>query len=182
MPSHKKLENLPVSVSILSPEVTVESYTHYLGLMHDVVADAEANIFPALNNLVPDLHARNKRMQLEADLVHSGTAKPDFKKVFCSGNFSEPFALGVLYVIEGSSLGGRFILNNISSTLGFDADNGARYFSGYGNKTGQMWKSFLQTLTDYEARAGNSDEIIAGADYAFRAIHEHFSLYSRYED
>lgn len=44
--SHKKLEELPVSMSIMSPNMKVEDYTYYLSLMHDVHNDTEGFIFP----------------------------------------------------------------------------------------------------------------------------------------
>jgi len=179
MESHKALEKLPVSASILSSQVTRESYGHYLSLMHDVVADTEKNIFPILQTVVPDLESRGKRISIEADLHYLGFEKDSFRAVFGGSEiFSEPFALGILYVIEGSSLGGRFIFNHVSNAIGVDENNGAAYFAGYGNKTGQLWKHFLQILTSYEAQNYAGDEIIEGAEYAFKAIHKHFSLYS----
>src|SRR6478672_3391431 len=81
-PAHKALENLAVSTAILSPKVNVESYAHYLTLMHDVISDTEKNIFPVLNHIIPDLSSRAKRESLEADLQHLGFAKSSFKAVF----------------------------------------------------------------------------------------------------
>lgn len=178
--SHKSLERLPVSESILSPTVNKESYANYLSLMYDIIADTEASIFPVVRGVVPDLGQRSKKQAIACDLINLGVKKSESKIVFVeSGNMSTAFALGILYVIEGSSLGGRFILNHISAALGFDAENGARYFAGYGNKTGQMWKNFLETVTSYEAGHDCGAAIIAGADYAFRAIHQHFSVHSQ---
>ncbi len=178
--SHKAVETLAVSAAILSPQITLESYARYLALMHDVIVDTEENIFPMLKKVVPDLSARAKRKSIEADLGHLRFEKSTFKAVFGDSEiFSESFALGILYVIEGSSLGGRFIFNHVSDLLGVDENNGASYFAGYGNKTGQLWKIFLRTLTAYEAQNAAGDEIIDGADYAFKQIHKHFSLYSQ---
>jgi len=172
--SHKKLENLPVSVSITSDQVTKGEYAHYLNVMEDVVASAEISVFPILEQLIPDLKERKKQQLLENDLTFIGYKKNNYSPVF-TGNYSLPFALGILYVVEGSSLGGRFILKNIESTLGFDENNGATYFAGYGNKTGSYWKNFLNILTSYEATNQNGAEIIAGADYAFDTIYKHFA-------
>jgi len=174
--SHKNLESLAVSVSITSPNVTTEAYARYLQLMHDVIGDTEENIFPLLQNIFPDLEERRKLQWINADLAFLNhvrtTATFPFSK--SSKTFSVPFAVGILYVVEGSSLGGRFILKNLQSALGYE-ENGVSYFNGYGNKTGSSWKNFLNILTEYEEENGNSDEIIAGADFAFQAIHKHFS-------
>jgi len=174
--SHKNLENLPVSASIMSPNVTAEAYAHYLTLMRDVIEDTEVRIFPLLQNIFPDLEQRTKLQLIDADLAFLNAPKTVSKNPFTENSqpFSIPFAIGILYVVEGSSLGGRFILKNLQSVLGYE-ENGVSYFNGYGNKTGSSWKNFLNVLTDYEEKTNNSGEIIAGADFAFQAIHRHFS-------
>jgi heme oxygenase (biliverdin-IX-beta and delta-forming) len=176
--SHTNLEALPLSASIMNPNVTNQDYILYLNLMHDVVKDAEDNVFPALANVVTDLSERNKSHLLEQDLKTLGITKNNISTKPLSGSpepFSTAFALGIMYVVEGSSLGGRVILKNINTALGHDIENGAAYFGGYGGQTGSYWKNFLGMLTQYETEHDSADEIIAGADYAFNAISEHFS-------
>lgn len=179
--SHTALEALPVSESILKPDVTDLDYAHYLNLMRDVVKDAEQNIFPILNTVVPDLESRNKTQHIEADLAALGAITETAEKPLSEGieHLTIPFALGILYVVEGSSLGGRVILKNINAVLGHDADSGAAYFSGYGGQTGSRWKAFLEVLVTYESANDAADEIIAGANYAFDSIKKHFSRDSR---
>lgn len=174
--SHLNLEALPVSSSIMNPNVTAEEYLLYLSLMYDIVKDAEENIFRSLSTVITDLDERNKSNFLKSDLeflVYQDTAQKFPLSGSLPGN-SIAFSLGIMYVIEGSSLGGRVILKNISNTLGYDGDNGARYFTGYGGQTGSHWKRFLDMLQQYEAENNSSEEIIAGADYAFNAITRHF--------
>jgi len=50
--------------------------------------------------------------------------------------------LGSLYVIEGSTLGGRVIAPQLKRTLGLDQGRGASYFHGFGGETGVMWSNF----------------------------------------
>jgi heme oxygenase len=85
-----------------------------------------------------------------------------------------PFALGVFYVIEGSSLGGRFILKNIVNNPQLSNDQGVSYFKGYGDKTGSYWKNFLNVLAEYEQNNNCANSIIEGAVYAFDSIYNHF--------
>lgn len=174
--SHTQLEELPVSKSIMKPDVSSAEYITYLSLMHDVVKDAETNIFPALSAIVTDMEERNKTMLIENDLKGLGHSKTAYTTLFEDvKNSSNAFKLGIFYVIEGSSLGGRVILKNISAVLGYDEANSASYFSGYGNQTGSHWKSFLATLVQYEDENNTGDEIIAGADFAFKTIAKHFT-------
>lgn len=51
-------------------------------------------------------------------------------------------ALGSMYVLEGSTLGGRHISRHLGRTLGLGPGNGAGYFDGYGERTGSMWRAF----------------------------------------
>ena len=143
--SHTALEELPISKSIMNPEVSNSEYALYLSLMQDVVKDAEENIFPSLKDSITDIDERKKNHLINKDLSVLGYNKTETIKPLSNSlsNSSIGFALGVLYVIEGSSLGGRVILKNITNALGYTAENGASYFGGYGEKTGSQWKSFL---------------------------------------
>jgi len=177
--AHQDLENLPLSASIINPEVTNIQYTAYLQLMRDVVYDTEQNIFPLLENIVPDMEARRKANYISADLKyleHNSSTLGSKPVTEGTENISPAFALGIMYVVEGSSLGGRVILKNINAVLGYDAEKGASYFSGYGGQTGSHWKGFLAALTDFENKTGNGDAIIAGANHTFNAINTHFRL------
>ncbi|MFD1605570.1 biliverdin-producing heme oxygenase [Flavobacterium artemisiae] len=172
--SHKKLESLPVSSSILSPEMKIEDYCHYLALMQDVHDDTEAVVFPLVSDIIEDLEERKKSQLLENDLQFLNFKKESYKSVFDNQEMSVPFALGVFYVIEGSTLGGRFILKNVTLNEQLSQGKGVSYFSGYGDKTGSYWKSFLNVLEQYEQRFNCGDEIIKGAVYGFESIYNHF--------
>ena len=76
-------------------------------------------------------------------------------------------ALGVLYVLEGSTLGGRIIARLISRKLG--VNSGLNFFLSYGNDVDKMWASFkliLQEPFSPEQKA----EVVAGALQTFRTF------------
>lgn len=54
--------------------------------------------------------------------------------------------IGVLYVLEGSTLGGQAILQQATRLPGISATQGARFFCGHATKTGSMWRAFIETL------------------------------------
>lgn len=171
--AHTRLESLPVSASITSNNISILDYAHYLQLMHAVILETENKIFPVLSGVITDIDERRKLQWIENDLQQIGSGPKSFGTVFKT-ELSLPFALGVMYTVEGSTMGGRYILKNIESVLGLNENQGAKYFAGYGHATGKFWKNFLNFLTDYESQTGNTNEIIAGAQYAFEAIHNHF--------
>lgn len=180
--SHKELESLPVSASILSPKMKMPDYIHYLSLMHDVHKNAEEVIYPILSGIINDLDQRKKKHLIEEDFFYLNYNKTTSSTVFNAENTTIPFALGILYVIEGSSLGGRFILKNIIMVSGLDKGMGISYFKGYGDKTGSYWKSFLDFLTTYERKHNCGNTIIEGAIYAFDSIYNHFRSGEKNED
>jgi heme oxygenase len=174
--AHRALEGLPISVAITDPGVTMAGYTNYLLRMFPVVQDVEQNIFPTLGEIIPDLEQRRKLPFLRQDLEFLQATIPGMQvEPLSDGNspMSRPFALGILYVLEGSTLGGRFIGNNIQKNLGFNAGAGGRYFAGYRENTGLLWKDFLKYLVDFEKTENAADEIISGANFAFRKIYNY---------
>ncbi|WP_339759185.1 biliverdin-producing heme oxygenase [Algoriphagus aquimarinus] len=175
-PLHEQLESLPVSQSILAPEVAIQEYLHYLDLMHDVIVAVETTVFPILSTEINTLDQRKKTSLLEKDFEVLGFKKQNRLKLkgFSKQGISIGFAMGVLYVIEGSSLGGRVIYKHIHKVLGLEADSGAAYFSGYGERTGLLWKEFMTQLLAHEQKYHNGDEIISGANHAFDSISKHF--------
>ena len=172
--AHKNLESLPVSASILSPNMKISDYCHYLSLMYDVHKSTQEMVFPLLKNFISDLEERAKTQLILDDLSFLNYTKKESVCIFNNQDINVPFALGILYVIEGSTLGGRFILKNIETIPGLDQQNGVSYFTGYGNKTGSYWKAFLNELTAYENENQCADDIIKGAVYAFDCIYNHF--------
>lgn len=172
--SHKKLESLQISVSILSPDMKISDYTNYLSLMHDVHKNTEELVFPLVYEIVKDLDKRKKSNLIEEDFNFLTYNKTDLKQVFHNKEISAAFALGILYVMEGSTLGGRFILKNISTISGLDKGLGISYFQGYGEKTGSYWKTFLGYMSEYEENYNCGNTIIEGALYGFDSIYNHF--------
>ena len=67
-------------------------------------------------------------------------AKPiEFPEILNTGQL-----IGLLYTIEGSTLGGQMISKNLSQIHNLTATQGARYFNGYGNNTVIFWDEFCK--------------------------------------
>lgn len=59
---------------------------------------------------------------------------------------SEAACLGVLYVVEGATLGGQVLRREMHARLGLDEHNGGAFLDVYGRDTGRHWKAFLSLL------------------------------------
>ena len=53
--------------------------------------------------------------------------------------------IGMLYVVEGSTLGGAVIARQVQNSLGLQADTGAAYFNGNGVATQHRWEMFYSS-------------------------------------
>lgn len=172
--AHKKLENLPVSNLILSPTMDLSDYSHYLSLMYDVHTNMEADIYPILHTIISDLGQRQKAHLIADDLLCLKHSRDKPIAVFKVRKVTPAYALGMLYVVEGASLGGRYILKNVEKISGLDRRKGVSYFTGYGQHTYEYWNILLSRLNEYEQQNNCADEIIAGAVFAFDCIYNHF--------
>lgn len=175
---HSELEATELSANLLKEDVTTDLYMKYLVHMRDVIAYMETKVFPMLTHLLPDIANRYKLPAIDSDIKELSRHVPEpivkpLGDVKDCDTVAE--AMGYMYVIEGSTLGGRMLLKHVRDTLGFDETKGGRFFAGYGADTGMMWKNFLAVLTGYVVAHGCEEEVIRGANQAFSIIEEHFS-------
>ena len=64
--------------------------------------------------------------------------------------------LGVMYVMEGATLGGQVLRRIIAERLAIDADSGGEFLDVYGRDTGRLWKAFLMQLAEFDAPLHNA--------------------------
>ncbi|MBX8512607.1 biliverdin-producing heme oxygenase [Pseudomonas cichorii] len=69
--------------------------------------------------------------------------------------------LGVLYVLEGATLGGQILRREIHKRLGLDEHTGAAFLNVYGSATGMRWKAFLAHMDGAPADATTETTVLA---------------------
>ena len=94
---------------------------------------------------------RRKLAWLVNDLKHFGIdpGSPDWRSlppISLAPLANSGELIGVLYVIEGATLGGQVISSHLRKSLALTADAGARFFNGYGDseETQRRWQEFVQ--------------------------------------
>lgn len=176
---HEQLEAQPVMKVLVDPAITNLEYCRYLSLMSEVVKAYERLVLPQTAPFF-----KNTNYQSLASIER------DFDVAGCSDNFIEPtyqyvvpansaaieYLLGIMYVMEGSKLGGRLILKNIQSALGYSDTDGASYLAGFGNETGSRWKYFLDRFSELVPDASGENLAIQGANDTFKSIHEFLAI------
>jgi heme oxygenase len=78
-------------------------------------------------------------------------------------------ALGRMYVLEGSTMGGTLIDRHLGALPGL-AGTRLHAFSPYGAETGAMWHAFRRATRDRIAAGGDAATVVAAARDTFRAL------------
>lgn len=146
-----------------------DAYAHLLRAFYSFYGALETKIAAALPpDALPDLGARRKAGWLLEDLKTLGdTNLPGaLPQRFLPTIDDEAAAWGALYVLEGSSLGGRLICRMIAKQF-----PGAplRFFNGYGSDTGPLWVRFLAALEQAGSQL-SYPEINRSATHTFQSF------------
>ncbi|MBC8999382.1 biliverdin-producing heme oxygenase [Pseudomonas sp. N40(2020)] len=80
---------------------------------------------------------------------------------------SSAACLGVLYVLEGATLGGQILRREIAARLAVDADNGAAFLDIYGAATGRRWRDFIEYLGSRPMDAAEREAVVCAAQSTF---------------
>ncbi|WP_043308768.1 biliverdin-producing heme oxygenase [Pseudomonas sp. ML96] len=113
----------------------------------------------------PDLAARCRARQAEADLADLGAAVPAAVEG-APANLSRAEALGWLFVSEGSKLGAAFLIKRVAA-LGLTETFGARHLAEPEGGRAAGWKLFTHTLDALELSEEEDRAAEAGALAAF---------------
>ncbi|HLM06691.1 MAG TPA: biliverdin-producing heme oxygenase [Blastococcus sp.] len=166
-------EDVERSLALLDPALGRRRLTDVLTRMHGFWLAAEAGLDDWAGRFPSDAEAvrwpARRRARLFADdlraLGAAGTGRaPDLDPL--SGTDQ---ALGRLYVLEGSTLGGTVIDRHLA---GLPALAGVRLraFSPYDTRTGAMWHQFRRVTRDRVTDGGDPAVIVTAARGTFRAL------------
>lgn len=167
---HKRLDSLPLMQGLMQKDLDISQYTETLQVLFGWLSF----VAPALSQLELPNFARpeSKIEALRSDLYHLGQlAPPDPVSALVPGLH---FAMGIHYVLEGSSLGARVLAPRIEASLG--RSDVTQFYRLYGEHTFEYWQaaSLLidETLCDEHAVA----EACEGACWAFKSLIERFEV------
>jgi len=169
-PAHDAIEANPRLARLTAPDLQRREYLAILARLWGFHQPVEAQLCALLQELEPelDLARRAKAGLLQRDLAGFGLPVEALPQCPWRLRPEPAFAWGVLYVLEGATLGGRVILKRLEASLGLGPTGGAAYYAGYGEETGAMWQRFRARLAAVcEERPHWEDRILAGANAAF---------------
>ncbi|MGV8842914.1 MAG: biliverdin-producing heme oxygenase [Pseudomonas sp.] len=146
--AHVRLNHQPLLAGITRPGYPLATYRRVLAAYFYFYQSIEASIDDFLRREPHafDYAQRRKLPWLVADW-HALSMRPDDPAL----GYAQPLEAveilsaahlaGVLYTIEGSTLGGQVISRQIAASLGLTVDAGARFFNGYGQQTAARWSA-----------------------------------------
>ena len=82
----------------------------------------------------------------------------------------EADAFGVLYVLEGATLGGQIIARQLETALGVTKDSGGRFFWSHGAGVGTNWRRFVSALDRFGETCPEVERVERSALAAFDAF------------
>jgi heme oxygenase len=154
-----------------------EQYIQYLQRFLAFQDEAERALNIAMTaEAVPDWPQRQRAHLARADLATLGA--PERVSPHPSGRLptitSREHVIGMVYVLEGSTLGGAWLLRQLAP-LGITAAHGGSYLASYGSDRGKMWQRFLFTLEEAHLRGVRAEWVATAAIATFAAARHYLT-------
>jgi len=174
---HDRIERNRWFGRLTASDLSRSEYLLVLARVYGHHRPAEEALARALPMLPPEVEADRRLRRtalLEADLLALGFdavaigslprwQAPDFA--------SAEEAIGMLYVLEGSTMGGQVIARHLAGLLGLGPGNGAGHLLPYGLEVGARWRSFRDALTELDASGRiDGERVVEAACEAFSSL------------
>lgn len=140
---HHRLDHHPLLAPLVSMDIRLEQYVAALSGLFRLIKPLEEALADYIARHHPgyDYQRRRRADCLASDIVQLGCALPEaFSQVPTIRNDAE--LVGNLYVLEGSTLGGRVIYRQLQNSLGLDRNRAGSFFYGHGEQSDTMWREF----------------------------------------
>lgn len=121
---------------------------------------------------LPDLQQRRKADWILQDLTFSNAHVTDLPQATNLPKINNRHqAFGAMYVLEGSTLGGRGITKMLLKNSALQLNEmQVHFFNGYGVETGARWMTFLQCLNQQETSDTAMEQMIFSANETFTLL------------
>ena len=153
---------------------SIADYQQVLKLFYGYFKPLESLVLLHIDRtMIVDIDKRRKADLLHYDLQQTGSGEVEaVAKINELPIIADPYsALGALYVMEGSTLGGAIISKMIRQRL-HETSVSIRFFEGYGESSSAMWESFLNQLNAVPYSPENEERLIATAKETFQRFED----------
>lgn len=148
-------------------------YAEFLKHFYAYFNQVEKALVPFVNETVlPDYNERRNSRYLKNDIEALGGSLDKLPYAQSPAITNTVTALGALYVLEGSIMGGKVIVQMLAKG---GITEGVSFFSGYGEATGAKWKLFTDVLNKYAVTEEDKELAIAAANETFSRFDDVFT-------
>lgn len=165
--SHQQLEKM--LVGRMKAIRSKEDYIKLLQLFYTYFGGLETQIDQYISqDELSDYAERRKTQALAHDIETLGgkpMAKANGENLPQIKNTLQAYA--AMYVIEGSTLGGKIISKMMAQQLGINNGEGLSFFNGYGDDTEFRWESFKNALDNITNSFEEDKLVIDSANETF---------------
>ena len=180
--AHADTEAIPFNACIMSGTMPQARYAGQLSCwnrLHVALEDAlETSMNDRVQAVWQDTTSRAPLLALDLQW-HPDADVPDEAQQATAAMISwiESFAssdpvrlLGVLYVLEGSTLGGMILRKSIAGMYGIEGDEGLAYYSAHGKEVMPNWMLFKARMNSNITCSEEQDRIIDTACETFEHV------------
>jgi len=169
--AHQELEK---TVVLQLKSVRSEAdYARVLKNFYAYFREVEQAVAPYIHSeTLPDIAERRNSSYLKKDIEELGSDVSELPLAFAPEIKNLCQAFGALYVLEGSIMGGPYIVQMLQK---YGMDKGFHFFSGYGAESGKMWQAFTQVLNAIPQTEEEEQSMIQAADETFKRFEDVFA-------
>ncbi len=168
--AHKKVEG--TIVRQLKNIRNEEDYAQVLKGFYSYFLAVETEISKFIDSSVlPDLHLRRNSNYIKKDIETLGANVQELPFAKAVTVHSTLQALSSLYVLEGSIMGGPYIVQMLKK---YGLTRGFSFFEGYGEDSATMWSKFSDTLNQHAPSTEQYQEAVDIANKTFFRFEEVF--------
>ena len=157
---HARMEELPFIIALTNGQLPLESYVgqlRALAVIHGTLEHELAQVTSAeISTLLLDRPSRLVHLRkdlsvfdqlfipdIEAALTHTREIAQRIRLY----RVDQPTdLLGILYVLQGTTLGNTFHLPDVLKAFGDQTSGTAHYYTGYGDRTVEYWEGFCRAM------------------------------------
>ena len=170
--AHTRLEQ---DLDLLRAPLDRLRFIHLLERFHGFHAAWEPRVARVMSKEATFLTPRRRTPRAAKDLLALGRSQREIAELpLCLAAArlvsSPAAAIGSLYVLEGSTLGGQIISRHLQDARWLPLE-GLGYFDPYGPATGTMWRHF-RIWAESASKHGSADAIVAAAVATFQTLQD----------
>jgi len=149
--AHERLETIALMAPLSSGRVSAEQYRRALAGLYGFYRPAEEALFSLESNIATAMGITPKLPALLKDLTALGMTENDLASLPLCASLpkaeSTAAQIGMLYVLEGATLGGQVVRKRIAHSLGNLTPLVTNFHGFHGDKAGPWWKHFQEELS-----------------------------------